>query len=350
MIDKDNSGKIMARACPDCYVCGSVGKMLYHDLRDRIFGTPGEWNVRKCPNPECGLMWLDPMPVKEDIGKAYQNYYTHWEDTPNLRNVWLRKVYALIKEGYLAHKYGYHIESVAMWKRFFGMVAYFHPGRRADLDFAVMYLPAKPSGRLLEVGCGGGKMLKLMQNMGWCVEGVDFDRSAVENAKAKGLKVHFGTLDVQKYPENHFDAVIMSHLVEHVHHPLGLLEESHRILKPGGHLVIMTPNGESWGHGLYGADWRGLEPPRHLYVFSIKALLRLTKKAGLQNLKAWTSIRGGSWLFIGSRSIRIKGSYVVGSPQLIPILFWARCMQFAEWAILKVRHLSGEEIGLVLKK
>ncbi|MBW1833886.1 MAG: hypothetical protein JRG74_07105 [Deltaproteobacteria bacterium] len=74
------------------------------------------------------------------------------------------------------------------------------------------------------------------------------------------------------------------------------------------------------------------------------------KKTGFQELKAWTSIRGGSWLFIGSRSIRIKGSYVVGSPQSIPVLFWARCMQFAEWAILKVRHLSGEEIGLVLKK
>lgn len=115
-------------------------------------------------------------------------------------------------------------------------------------------------------------------------------------------------------------------------------------------MIDKDNTGKSWGHRLYGADWRGLEPPRHLYVFSIKDLLRLTKKTGFQELKAWTSIRGGSWLFIGSRSIRIKGSYVVGSPQSIPVLFWARCMQFAEWAILKVRHLSGEEIGLVLKK
>ena len=140
MIDKDNTSKIRVRACSDCYVCGSVGKMFYHDLRDRIFGTPGEWNVRKCPNPECGLMWLDPMPVKEDIGKAYQNYYTHWEDTPNLRNVWLQRAYALIKEGYLAHKYGYNIESVAKWKRFFIMVPFFKPGTLADFVFQSIFV------------------------------------------------------------------------------------------------------------------------------------------------------------------------------------------------------------------
>ena len=62
---------------PICYVCGETGDFLYHDLRDRYFAAPGVWNLKRCKNASCGTVWLDPIPVKEDIGKAYQSYYTH---------------------------------------------------------------------------------------------------------------------------------------------------------------------------------------------------------------------------------------------------------------------------------
>jgi hypothetical protein len=70
--------------CPNCYLCGTGGEPLYEGLKDRLFNAPGEWNLKRCPNPECGLLWLDPMPLEEDIGMAYETYFTHAapEDMP----------------------------------------------------------------------------------------------------------------------------------------------------------------------------------------------------------------------------------------------------------------------------
>lgn len=348
MIDRQSDDEIRTRPCTECYVCGSRGKMLYQGMKDRIFGAPGEWNLKKCLNPECGLMWLDPMPIEEDIGKAYQDYYTH-QDIPDLHNTWLLNVYRLVQEGYLAHKYGYHIESVATWKRLLGMLIYLHPGRRADFDFTVMYLPAQPGNRLLEVGCGSGKKLKLMQDLGWYVEGVDFDQAAVDNAKSKGLKVHPGTVEEQKYPENYFDAIIMSHVIEHVHDPLSLLQVCSRILKPGGRLIIVTPNGQSLGHSLYRDCHMHLDPPRHLQIFTLTSLIRITKKAGFKIIRAWTTMRDAGQ-FMGSRSIQRVGKLIINGPQSRAVRIWARSMQLVEWGLLKIIPSVGEEIVLVVEK
>ena len=118
--------------------------------------------------------------------------------------------------------------------------------------------------------------------MGRFAEGVDFDPAAVRNAKGKGLQVHLGKLETQEYPDNHFDAITMSHVIEHVHNPLQLLHECYRILKPGGRLVVATPNCESWGHKIFKRNWRGLEPPRHLYLFSMMSLNKAVDIAGFR--------------------------------------------------------------------
>jgi len=345
----DKKQEIRTRPCPDCYICGIKGQPLYQDLQDRLFGAPGRWDLKKCPNPECGLVWMDPMPIEEDIGKAYETYYTH-DDSTYITNTWLRRVYRLVKEGYLSYKYGYFSTPTSAWKKVLGMLLYFHPGRRADLDFSVMYLPAKPNGNLLEIGSGSGQMLKFLQDLGWHVEGVDFDAAAVENAKAKGVQVNLDTLESQKYPKDYFDVIIMSHLIEHVHDPLQLLCESYRILKPYGRVVIVTPNINSWGHEIYKKNWRGLEPPRHLRVFTSSSLRNLVGKVGFKKTRISTTIRDATGIFIASRFIQYQGSYVMGSHQPRTVRIWARGMQLAEWMFLKANPYLGEEIALIAKK
>jgi hypothetical protein len=88
MVQSDN--KIRTYSIKNCYICGSQGELLYQDLKDRIFSAPGKWNFLKCPNFECGLMWLDPMPLKEDIFRAYQNYFTHKDTSNNPRTLFQR--------------------------------------------------------------------------------------------------------------------------------------------------------------------------------------------------------------------------------------------------------------------
>lgn len=332
-----------------CFLCNSEGILLYQDLRDRILNTPGEWNLMKCSNTECGLLWLDPMPLEEHINEFYEKYSTP-QEAILCSETWPHRAYQRITKGYLAHIYGYQNEGVSVWEKLLGMLIYFHPGRRADIDFSVMYLPAQIQGRLLDIGCGDGRMLRLMQELGWYVEGVDFDPVAVENAKNKGLKVRLGTLENQIYPDNHFDVITMSHLIEHVCDPLRLLLECYRILKPGGRLVVVTPNNGSWGHRIFRESWLHLDPPRHLYIFSLPSLRNIITKAGFQRARLSTIIRDANGTFLASRSIRHTGKHDRNNSAKRSIRIWARGIQLIEWAILKAKSDLGEEIALMAVK
>lgn len=264
---------------PLCPLCGAPGRPLYASLRDRLYGVPGEWNLLRCADRRCRLLWLDPAPAPEDLHKAYRRYHTHEaapepepdEDTP-------------VREAYWATRYGYRPTGrpEGAWR------LRLRPYRRLQADMAVRFLPACPGGRLLDVGCGNGAWLAFMNARGWRAQGVEPDETAAAAARARGLEVRSGTLEDQAYPGDYFDAVTLYHVIEHVPNPARLLRECRRVLKPAGRLVVATPNGDSLGRRLFGADWRGLEPPRHLQVFNRDALARLIDDAGLSVEQART--------------------------------------------------------------
>ncbi len=340
-----DSTEIRTRDCPSCYICGSSGELHYEGLKDRLFGAPGFWSFKLCSNAECGLIWLDPMPVDGDIWKAYKRYYTHRDHIS--KDTWIRRAYRKAQHGLLAHCYGYRNGNTAFFDRIIGSLIYFHPGRLADTIFSVFYLNAIPHGRLLEVGCGNGRMLKSMQEKGWDVVGVDPDPIAINNAKSKGLIVYQGILADQKFMKDSFDAIALSHVIEHVPDPLSLLKECERILKPGGHLVLITPNNNSLCHQLFKTDWRSLEPPRHLYVFNLETLKKISRKAGFQNVKLETTIRDANNTFIASRALHRYGFHAMGSKQNLIIQIIGRLFQFMEWANLYLNSTIGEEIVLI---
>jgi len=331
-----------------CSVCGSEGKSLHLQVTDTTFNTPGEWNYKKCLNPDCGLLWLSTRPTEKDLVKIYRDYYTHGE-VQRVSNQGLRTIHQSVKEGFLATRYGYSLGMPGFFKTLLGLLVYLIPPIRADLEFSVMYLSPCPGGKLLDVGCGNGKIMRDLEDAGWRVEGVDFDPVSVKTATNQGLRVRLGTLEEQNYPADTFDAIIASHFIEHIYHPSAFVSECHRILKPGGSLVIVTPNNESWGHQLFGRNWRGLEPPRHLHVFSLLSLLHLVRHKGLQEIKSWTSIRGASWNFLASRCLKTRGEFDIKKRQPLSLHMWARVMQIIEWGLLKFGPDKGEEIAVVLK-
>ena len=349
LLDQRSPDHIRSRPCPACYLCGAPGVLLYEGVKDRLFEAPGVWALRRCANSECGLVWLDPKPLEEDIRKAYTGYYTHQRGSEP-PSTFLRRVYHSVKSNYLSFKYHYRCGFEAPFNFLLGGFMYLLPGRRATVDFAAFYLLAKPDGRLLDVGCGSGELLKGMHELGWQVEGVDFDPEAVRNASVKGLKVHLGSLAEQKFADNTFDAVIMSHLIEHVPDPRALLRECYRLLKPAGHLVIITPNVNGWGHRLYGVDWRGLEPPRHLHIFAPGPLKAVLRETGFHKVHLSTTIRAADFYFIASYSLRQTGRHEMGATQLRRARFWGLAMQAIEWARLKLDRQAGEEIASIAQK
>ena len=233
---------IRTRERPTCPICNSTGSLLYSGLKDFCFSTSGEWNFRKCSGTDCGLVWIDPAPTEEDIGKAYQTYYTHNQPEPGAKLV--RTISWAIWQSYLGARFGYRKGTGPKWLRIFTPLALLHPGGRDELDAAAMHLPApNHQARLLEVGSGSGVSLARMQALGWEVDGVEVDPAAVKAAAERGVKVHLGDVAKQAFPEKSFDAIYSSHVIEHLHDPAAVLKECYRILKPGGKLVPRDRSG-----------------------------------------------------------------------------------------------------------
>jgi 2-polyprenyl-3-methyl-5-hydroxy-6-metoxy-1,4-benzoquinol methylase len=277
------------RAAPHrmCDLCGSEGRSIYRDQPDRLFGAGGLWSFKGCSNPQCGLVWLDPMPLANELWKAYARYYTH-ATTERSDAGLLRRSYRRLKSAYLARRYGYAAAGSTRADWWLGCFLYLLPIQRVAADEEVRFLPAKSEGRLLDVGCGSGEWMVRMRGLGWQVEGLDFDERAVRVARDLGLRVGHGALEEQRYPAGSFDAVTLNHVIEHVPAPVETLTECARILKPGGKLYLATPNSRALGHRIFGPHWRGLEVPRHLHIFSPESMKRLLEAAGLPNNRTRT--------------------------------------------------------------
>lgn len=298
-----------------CLICGGQERdVLYSGLSDKLFNVPGEWTYKQCRR--CTLVFLDPRPIPKEIGKAYALYPTHAQTA--LPDTIPRRLRSYIREGYLARKFGYE-QNIGRLQFLVGRLAYLHPGQREAMNGSIMYLPAERRGRVLDVGSGAGATLNELRKLGWEVYGVDPDPQAVDNAmRSYSLNVSTGAIEDRSYPSNHFDSVIMSHVIEHVHNPVDLLAECRRVLKPGGLLVVATPNAESLGSQYFGPSWRVLEPPRHLTVFSKLSLTQATILARLSILRITTTTRGADGIFAESARIRSAPTHAtIASPSTL---------------------------------
>ncbi len=317
----------------ECPVCGTQGEMLHDALKDQLFGAPGDWSIRRCSSNACGLLWLDPRPREDDIAKAYQTYYTHANSE---------------KKSHVKSRFVACIRDLMV-----NAVRCFCGQRTEEKDIAHMYLRDMPPGQVLDIGCGDARFLNRMKQLGWAVQGVDFDAAAASNAKnLYDIDVKIGTLEYLKFSENSFDVVTMNHVIEHVFDPVALLSEVHRILRPGGRLVIVTPNAGSMGHRIFGRFWRGLEPPRHIQIFTPTALEAVANSAALKIDKVFTTAVNAWIIFSASFVIkRRNGTSTLGDvkPKRSEQIEGLK-MQITEAGRLKNSHAEGEEIVLIATK
>lgn len=137
-------------------------------------------------------------------------------------------------------------------------------------------------GRILDIGCGRGLFLNIMEKDGWAVTGHEFDEKSASYAiKNYGIDVHAGPLE-GKFEEGSFDVVNINHVLEHLENPGETLTECHRILKKGGLLVIAVPNIDSFQANFGKHNWFQLDIPFHLFHFSSKGLIGLLEKKSFQ--------------------------------------------------------------------
>lgn len=115
---------------------------------------------------------------------------------------------------------------------------------RALFRLALSNLVVRPAGshpRLLDLGAAQGTLLEEAQRMGFEAEGIEHSPSNVGAAAARGLRVSLGAVE-DLAAEERFDVITMVDLIEHLADPVHVLRAVHRALKPGGDLVVYTPN------------------------------------------------------------------------------------------------------------
>jgi 2-polyprenyl-3-methyl-5-hydroxy-6-metoxy-1,4-benzoquinol methylase len=292
---------------PNCPLCGATGS------------TWRGGSHKRCPEPDCGLIWLDPRPRAEDLHQLYSDYFTHRAPASARRR----------RLGRVAGR---------------ALVAVTGVGRERR-ELRLRLLEGRRPGRLLDIGCGDGRDLLPLRERGWEVEGQEIDPVAAERARSvHGIEVHLGRSEVLGGRRYH--AVTMTHVLEHDPDPVALLAAAFSLLEPGGVLFALTPNPDGLGSRVFGDSWLGLDPPRHLYLLSPTALRRAAAEARLPGVKVWASAANADRYARGSLALRraARGRAVTTPPVTDALL--ASGFQLLELAAHRARRTSGEECVL----
>jgi len=295
-VERTNSSKV----CP----CPVPRRLRYRGLRDRLFGVPGEWSILECP--ECGLTTLSPRPLASELPAHYAGYYTHDEVGDE---GWVRRI---LLRGIPRATCGY--EGGAFFERRLGRMAARSSLLRGVGEHGVLQLPASERGELLDYGCGSGVFLERMQALGWRVAGFEPDRRALVRARQRvGDRPLFsGAASEISAPPGGFDVITLVHVIEHLPDPGDTLHGLGALLGPKGRLVVLTPNAHALGREEFGRDWLHWDPPRHLQVFTARALGELLERAGLATLRTATLASTSHFAYRASAQLAQTGALEAG--------------------------------------
>ena len=257
-----------------CPLCRGTGQ---HDFtgRDLMFGGDTEYAYHRCDS--CGAVYQTPMPSTEQIAGFYPDNYTVYDENIKL------KPRGAMEKALLNVSYGHrHLRAPLPLKLLAPLLAPFKDRNN---------LPYENGGRMLDIGCANGRFMLRMQQLGWQVQGVEFNQTAVDICRRNGLEVFHGELKDAGLEPGSFDLISARHVIEHVPDPDGFVAEIARLLKPGGRMHLRTPNSESLGRKIFGHLWYANDAPRHLILFSKKNLNMLAARHGLEPVTIRTNVR-----------------------------------------------------------
>jgi 2-polyprenyl-3-methyl-5-hydroxy-6-metoxy-1,4-benzoquinol methylase len=144
--------------------------------------------------------------------------------------------------------------------------------------------------KVLDLGCGTGSFIKLLNQKNKEVEGLEISQKAAQIGQKKGLKIKIADLhQTFPYSKNTFDTITAGEIIEHIYDTDFFLEEIKRILKPNGFLILSTPNIATLGRRLmllFGInpliDTSLDQSSGHIRYFTKKSLADLLQKHNFQ--------------------------------------------------------------------
>jgi 2-polyprenyl-3-methyl-5-hydroxy-6-metoxy-1,4-benzoquinol methylase len=138
-------------------------------------------------------------------------------------------------------------------------------------------------GTVLEIGCGHGFFLHEAEGYFRHRVGTDMSEAAAAMASGRADQVWVGGADAVPGGER-FDLVLALHVVEHVYDPQTFVQRLVRLAKPGGHVLLATPDAGSFWFRWMGTRWPSFKFPEHVVFFDERTLTRLFHSAGLREM------------------------------------------------------------------
>ena len=307
---------------PKCIICDGPVTRYLGPLWDKLYGVEVTTHLVRCTRRDCNHVSVFPMPDEAEIAGYYSEYSTHHITSMPVR--WWRRLYWSM------------LDFVLIWDCF--------AWQREDLAYCSLHKFSR--GKVLDFGCGSGQLMKRLGELGWdeC-EGFDFDEKALKVARSclPNSRLHY-SFQTLLSSGNMYDYIILNHVLEHLADPLAGLGQLMHLLAPGGKIIVRTPNSKSFLARLLRTSWRGLEPPRHLNLFTIESLRCLCKRLNLEDVHIYTSNAMFQGVYAGTTLVhynRIKG--------VQPFLAWglrlsSPAVLFLASIVRKVFGHTGEEL------
>ncbi len=139
----------------------------------------------------------------------------------------------------------------------------------------------KLSNRVLDIGCGGGHLLRRMAEVGFRnLTGIDLfmpERAICHHENLKIVKT-----DLAAFADQCFDFIMMHHSFEHLPDPLSHLKHIYKMLAPGGLVLLRQPLSDGEAFRRYGPHWFQLDAPRHAAIHSVKSMEWLARECGME--------------------------------------------------------------------
>lgn len=253
------TGKFMEQLSTEtckCEICGAAANLLF--AKHLAYMAPSTFDIYDCAN--CETRFAMPMVVD---GTLYDRIYTHANEVPGYGRY--ERYRRAIKE------VAYPLNYLAAQEDIYWSISEVLQGIEAQQIAKV---------RVLEVGSGLGYLTYALKKAGYDCLGIDVSSRAVEAARRNfgDFYVQMDIMEMSIEKEETYDFIIATELIEHVANPKALVAKAQSLLKPGGRLILTTPNKDLYPDCFV---WHTDLPPVHLWWFSKNSMRTLAWHLGM---------------------------------------------------------------------
>ena len=290
-----------------------------YNINDKMFGGQEIFQYFECAN--CGSLQISEIP--ENIGSFYPDHY-----------------YSLSSKSSLKDRILFRLRDYIFYYNFPSFLVDKLKIKMSNLSLeAFLKLKPKMSGKILDVGCGEGKFLKSIYQLGFKnIAGID---PFALQEQEKPFPIYKKSLENL---EDKYDIITFNHVFEHVENVNETLKICYKLLNKNGKIFIRVPVKDSYAYEFYGENWVQWDAPRHFQLLTKKAIAILAEQNNF-DLKDYYC-DSYKFQFTGSEKYKRHLSYQTPNS----IFTKSELKEFTEKSIALNKKLKGDQIVAVLSK